>query len=89
MSNEQVDRETGPGIRQPVGRVSAARVVLTANNYNIFEHLKIARTAGQLADILDTNFRATEILLDAVASLGLLAKQGKRYRITARPGSFC
>jgi ubiquinone/menaquinone biosynthesis C-methylase UbiE len=70
------------------GGFRAARVVLTANNYNIFEHLKIARTAGQLADILDTNFRATEILLDAVASLGLLAKQGKRYKITALAKQF-
>jgi 2-polyprenyl-3-methyl-5-hydroxy-6-metoxy-1,4-benzoquinol methylase len=70
------------------GGFPPARVVLTANNYNIFEHLKIARTAGQLADILETNFRATEILLDAVASLGLLAKQGKRYRITSTARQF-
>ena len=70
------------------GGFRAARVVLTANNYNIFEHLKTARTAGQLADILETNFRATEILLDAVTSLGLLAKQGKRYRITPLAKQF-
>src|SRR3990172_9488984 len=70
------------------GGFRAARVVLTANNYNIFEHLKTAGTAGQLADILETNFRATEILLDAVTSLGLLAKQGKRYRITATAKQF-
>ena len=70
------------------GGFRAARVVLTANNYNIFEHLKTAKTAGQLSDILDTNFRATEILLDAVTSLGLLAKQGKRYRITSTAKQF-
>jgi 2-polyprenyl-3-methyl-5-hydroxy-6-metoxy-1,4-benzoquinol methylase len=70
------------------GGFRAARVVLTANNYNIFEHLKIGRTAGQLADILETNFRATEILLDAVTSLGLLAKQGKRYQITSPAEQF-
>jgi ubiquinone/menaquinone biosynthesis C-methylase UbiE len=70
------------------GGFRAARVVLTANNYNIFEHLKTARTAGQLADILETNFRGTEILLDAVTSLGLLAKQGKRYRITPLAKQF-
>jgi ubiquinone/menaquinone biosynthesis C-methylase UbiE len=70
------------------GGFRAARVVLTANNFNIFEHLKTARTAGQVADILETNFRATEILLDAVASLGLLVKQGKRYRITSLARQF-
>ena len=66
----------------------AARVVLTANNYSLFEHLKYARSAGQLADILETNFRATEILLDALASLGLLVKQGKRYRNTSTVKQF-
>jgi 3-hydroxy-5-methyl-1-naphthoate 3-O-methyltransferase len=70
------------------GGFRAARVVLTANNYSIFEHLRIARTAGQVADILETNFRATEILLDAVTSLGLLAKQGKNYKITALAKQF-
>jgi len=70
------------------GGFQAARVVLTANNYSIFEHLRSARTAGQLADILETNFHATEILLDAVASLGLLTKQGKRYRITSTAKQF-
>jgi ubiquinone/menaquinone biosynthesis C-methylase UbiE len=70
------------------GGFRAARVVMTANNYRIFEHLKSAKTAGQTADILETNFRATEILLDAVASLGLLAKSGKRYRNTALAKQF-
>lgn len=70
------------------GGFRAARVVMTANNYRIFEHLKTARTAGEMADILESNFRATEILLDAVTSLGLLAKQGKRYRNTALAKQF-
>jgi 2-polyprenyl-3-methyl-5-hydroxy-6-metoxy-1,4-benzoquinol methylase len=70
------------------GGFRAARVLLTANNYNIFEHLKIAGTAGQVADILETNFRATEILLDAVASLGLLTKQGTRYKVTVLAKQF-
>jgi len=85
--NKTIEKQAND-FRRLWGGFRAARVVLTANNYNIFEHLKTARTAGQLADILETNFRATEILLDAVSSLGLLAKQGKSYRITPLAKQF-
>lgn len=60
----------------------ASRVVLTANNLGVFEQLASPRTARELADILNTDARATEILLDALASLGLLAKKGASYRNT-------
>lgn len=58
----------------------ASRVVLTANNLRVFEQLASPRTARELADILNTDARATEILLDALASLGLLKKTGMAYR---------
>ncbi len=61
----------------------ASRVVLTANNYAVFEHLKTPKTARELARKLRTDARATEILLDAVTALGLLRKTGNRYRNTA------
>jgi ubiquinone/menaquinone biosynthesis C-methylase UbiE len=64
------------------GGFRASRVVLTANNYAIFEHLKTPRTAAEIARAIGTDLRATEILLDAVTSLGLLKKTGSRYRNT-------
>lgn len=85
--NKSIAKQAGE-LTRLWGGFRAARVVLTANNYNIFEHLKAARTAGELADILETDFRATEILLDAVASLGLLTKHGKRYRLAAASRQF-
>lgn len=60
----------------------SARVLLTANNLGIFEHLKKSQTSDALARTLGTDRRATAILLDALVSLGLLRKQGGKYRNT-------
>ncbi len=62
------------------GGFRASRVVLTANNYEVFEHLSSGKTADEIAGVLQTDNRATEILLDALTALGLLRKTGPRYR---------
>ena len=66
--------------KQLSGGFRASRVILTANNYAVFEHLKTPKTAGILAKSIKTDPRATEILLDAVTALGLLKKTGTKYR---------
>lgn len=70
------------------GGFRAARVVLTANNYEIFEHLKSAKTADAVARVLRTDWRATEILLDALTGLGLLRKTGQKYKNTVLASRF-
>ncbi len=60
----------------------ASRVVLTANNLGVFEGLAAPKTAADLARGLNTDARATEILLDALAALGLIRKTGATYRNT-------
>lgn len=70
------------------GGFRASRVILTANNYRIFDHLKAAKTAGDLAAEIGTDPRATEILLDAVTALGLLRKRAGRYRNTETARQF-
>jgi 2-polyprenyl-3-methyl-5-hydroxy-6-metoxy-1,4-benzoquinol methylase len=62
------------------GGFRASRVIFTANNLAVFEHLKTQKTVSQIAGILGTDPRSTEILLDAVTSLGLLRKTGVKYR---------
>lgn len=62
------------------GGFRASRVILTANNYRIFDHLKTPKTAVEIAQTIGTDPRATEILLDAVTSVGLLKKSGGKYR---------
>src|SRR5512147_281654 len=62
------------------GGFRASRVIFTANNLAVFEHLTTQKTVSEIAGILRTDLRATEILLDAVTSLGLLRKTGAKYR---------
>lgn len=70
------------------GGFRASRVLLTANNYAVFEHLKTPKTARELARKLKSDARATEILLDAVTALGLLKKSGSTFRNTATAAKF-
>jgi ubiquinone/menaquinone biosynthesis C-methylase UbiE len=58
----------------------SSRVLMTANNYRVFDYLEEPKTAGQLARKLNTDKRATEILLDALTGIHLLRKQKDRYR---------
>jgi 2-polyprenyl-3-methyl-5-hydroxy-6-metoxy-1,4-benzoquinol methylase len=67
-------------LRKLWGSFWQARVLLTANNLRVFDHLKKSRNAAQIAGLINTDARATEILLDAVTGLGLLKKSANRYR---------
>ena len=76
------------GFMRLAGGFRSSRVILTANNYEVFEHLKTPKTAAALARKIKTDPRATEILLDAVTALGLLGKTGTRYRNTPIAAKF-
>jgi ubiquinone/menaquinone biosynthesis C-methylase UbiE len=76
------------GLMRLSGGFRASRVILTANNYAIFEYLKASTTANELSQKIKTDIRATEILLDAVTALGLLKKTGAKYRNSALAKSF-
>lgn len=83
-----------PGIREAKelrklwGGFWSSRVLLTANNYRIFDFLTAPRTAAELARKMQTDPRATEILLDAATGLGLLKKAAGAYRNTPLAASF-
>ena len=70
------------------GGFRASRVILTANNLRVFENIGQGRTADDLASVLKTDPRATKILLDAVASLGLLNKSRGTYRLAPASKRF-
>jgi len=75
-------------LRRLWGGFWSSRVILTANNYRAFEHLKSPKTAQELAGILRTDRRATEMLLDALTGLGLLSKASLRYKNTSLARRF-
>lgn len=69
------------GLRRLYLGFMGARVVITANRLKVFDRLQKASTAGELAGALNADSRAMEILLDALAGVGLVKKdRAGRYR---------
>jgi ubiquinone/menaquinone biosynthesis C-methylase UbiE len=81
--NEQVKtlREIWSGFR-------SARVLITANNYRIFDYLTKPQSASAISYQLKTDLRATEILLNALTGLELLRKSANEYRNTSLSNRF-
>ncbi len=75
-------------LRKIWGGFQGARVLLTANNYRVFDCLLKDQSAKELSKKLNINLRATEILLDALTGMGLLKKQNSKYRNTAMASRF-
>ena len=65
-----------------------SRVVLTALELDLFSAVGAGETAANIAVKLKTNERATETLLNALASLGLLKKTDGRFECTAATARF-
>ena len=73
-------RKDAVWLRQ-VSSFTAARIILTANNYRIFDKLEGRwKTANALSKEIGTDSRATELLLNSLVAIGLLKKQGNLYR---------
>lgn len=66
--------------RRLLNGYQATRVILTANNLGVFDRLVKGKGAAELAAEMKTDLRATEILLNALAALGLLEKSRDIYR---------
>lgn len=75
-------------IRMLWGSYWASRVLLTANNFGVFEYLKLPQTAENIASKIKTNLRATEILLDALAGLRLIKKSSNKYKNSSLANRF-
>jgi len=75
-------------LRRIWGGFRQARILMTANNYRVFDHLLHPRSALAVSENLNTDLRGTEILLDALVAVGLLVKQKDRYRNTAAASQF-
>ncbi|MEJ2695513.1 MAG: methyltransferase [Candidatus Sulfobium sp.] len=64
-----------------VSSFTSSRIILTANRYRIFDLLENGeKSSSQVARALRTDGRATELLLNSLAAIGLLKKKAGRYR---------
>ena len=80
--------EQSKELRKIWGGFQGARVLLTANNYRVFDYLKKQKAAAGLAKDIGADKRATEILLDALTGLGLLKKQKDQYKNSSLASQF-
>jgi ubiquinone/menaquinone biosynthesis C-methylase UbiE/DNA-binding transcriptional ArsR family regulator len=77
------------GLRKLYLGFVSSRVILTANNLKIFENLKKASSAAEIAEKLNIDPRATEIVLDALTGIGLVRKSRTgRYRNTPESNRY-
>ncbi len=72
-------REQAKEIRRLSGGFQSSRVLITANNYRVFDFLEKEQTSRVLANKIKTDQRATEILLDALTGMELLNKKNGKY----------
>ncbi|MDH5769064.1 MAG: acetylserotonin O-methyltransferase [Nitrospirota bacterium] len=75
-------------LRKIWGAFRASRVLLTANNFRIFDYLIKPQSSQTISKKLNIDLRATEILLDALTGLGLIKKQRGRYKNTQIASQF-
>jgi ubiquinone/menaquinone biosynthesis C-methylase UbiE len=80
--------EQSQGLKKLWSGYQSARVLMTANNYRVFDYLQKQKTANALAKDIGADIRATEILLDALTGMGLLIKQKNRYKNSSQASRF-
>ncbi|MBF0565325.1 MAG: methyltransferase domain-containing protein [Nitrospirae bacterium] len=76
MDNE---KESILALRKIMGGYRKSRVLFTANNFRVFDHLSSPKSAKTLAHELSLDLRGTTILLDALVALELLGKVSSKY----------
>lgn len=69
-------------LRRAVSGYKAARVIQVAAKMRIFAHTTEAVTAQHVSQLASVSIRGAELLLDALAALGLLVKRNNRYQNT-------
>ncbi len=81
-------RKDLPWLRQ-VSSFFVSRVILTANNFRVFDHLAApGKTALVLSRTLSADVRATELLLNSLVAIGLLKKKKGVYQNAAAASRY-
>jgi len=75
-------------VRKIWGAFRQARVLLTANNFSIFDHLEKPLSSPAVARKINADTRAATILLDALTGLGFLKKKSSKYQNTNLASQF-
>ena len=87
MKAREASGELPEELLQTIRGFQESRAILTGIELNIFAAIGNGATAGQVAAKIGTDARATEMLLNALVAMGMLAKSGGMFhstRVTAR-----
>ena len=77
---EEKDKKDLNWLRR-VSSFAQARIVLTANNFRIFDRLEgKGKTPLAVSKAISADGRATELLLHSLAAIGLLEKEGNKFK---------
>ncbi len=81
--------ESVAGFMEMVNAFRESRIILSAHELGIFTMLgNKSRTSADLAGEIKTDKRATDRLMNALVSIGLLEKSGERFRNTSFSQKF-
>jgi len=93
---KQTERKKDLSWLRQVTSFAASRIILTANNFRLFDHLAFpGKTAHLLSRRISADARATELLLNSLVAVGLLGKKkdvyrntptASRYLVSGKPG---
>ena len=93
---KQKERKKDLSWLRQVTSFAASRIILTANNFRLFDHLAFpGKTAHLLSRRISADARATELLLNSLVAVGLLGKKkdvyrntptASRYLVSGKPG---
>jgi len=75
-------------LEQMIRGYMPSRCILTALELDVFTAVREGATAAQMGSRISANPRATETLLNALVSLGLLSKSADIYKNTAESARF-
>ncbi len=65
-----------------------SKILLTAAQYDLFDHLEEPRSVAELASVVKAEPRALELLLNALVALGFIEKAGDGYRNTREASRY-
>ncbi len=65
-----------------------AKIVMVATDLGMFDHLEEFRTVSEIAALVKADPRAAGIILNALAALELLVKEGERFKNGELPSRF-
>lgn len=80
--NADLGPDPAPGLVSLASDFMRSRILLSAFELGIFDQVRAAgRTSSEVAEALETDERATTILLDALTAMHVLSRHEGRYRL--------